>query len=156
MELARLTDEDGDMHSITIVGSGRAVLRVAHSDDDTSEAGRILASEALELIDSAGLNTTANELRAKLAEATSQVGFWKARHADDSAGLAFQLGRNLEFAQEAAYRCGATEPHTTIRSIQIVEEKVAELTAQLANARQTIAHLRQSETVRPAANEGEL
>lgn len=153
--IAGVLDDDGDTHSIWASEACLPVIRVGHSDDDKTEAYRITVRDALILVDSANLNTTANELRTKLEEALTDAEFWKKKHAEDNEGLFFQINRNLGFAQEAAYRCGATEPRPTIRSIQIVEEKVAELTAQLAAARQTIAQLRQADTVRPVAGDAE-
>lgn len=67
--IAGVLDDEGDTHSICIVEPCLPVIRVAHSNDDKTEAYRITVRDALILSDTAGLNTTANDLRAKLATA---------------------------------------------------------------------------------------
>jgi hypothetical protein len=71
--LAAIQDSDGDTHSIWIGNPRFPVLRVGHSDDDKHEAYNISVRDALALTDEAGLNSTANDLSAQLAEAKRQL-----------------------------------------------------------------------------------
>jgi hypothetical protein len=64
--LVGVLDDDGDTHSIWLGVPCLPVIRVGHSDDDKHEAYRITVRDALVMVDTAGLNTTANDLRAKL------------------------------------------------------------------------------------------
>lgn len=78
------------------------------------------------------------DLERQLAEAKSDRDHWRKKHKEDNEGLMFQLGRNLEFAQEVAFRHGATEPHPTIKCIQIIDEHAASLESQLAERGATV------------------
>lgn len=92
--------------AVMVEKDGKLSIENSTSDD---------VRESIQELDKRGLNSTANSLR-------GEVEFWKRKHKEDNEGLLFQLGRNLDYAQEAAYRSGATEPHPTIRCVQIIEE----------------------------------
>lgn len=78
------------------------------------------------------------DLERQLAEVKAERDYWRKKHQEDNEGLAFQLGRNLEFAQEVAFRHGATEPHPTIKCIQIIGDHAESLKRQLAERDATI------------------
>ncbi len=78
------------------------------------------------------------DLERQFAEVKAERDYWRKKHQEDNEGLVFHLGRNLEFAQEVAFRHGATEPHPTIKCIQIIDKHAESLRHQLANRDATI------------------
>lgn len=71
--IATIIDDNGEAHSCIMLPSGRHVLRIGDRDVSPGDYFRIFASDALELLDASGQNTTANALRAELAAANETI-----------------------------------------------------------------------------------
>lgn len=160
MELSRLKDEDGDVHSVLETSIGSHVIRVGHSDDDTSEAYRIDARDALRLIDAAGANTTANDLRAKLEESDKEryaairemaKARRDAQEAESQAMLYYCiLGEEAE-ARGGQFKRMFDEWSKRRRELDDLRQMNLNLLDEAKEYQQTIASLRQRDTVRPEA-----
>lgn len=129
-------DVDGIKYGILLpVACARAVDVVKPTDDSEGSCDYALLPSG---VDAASRIV---DLERQLAEAKTERDYWRKKHKEDNEGLMFQLGRNLEFAQAAAFRHGATEPHPTIKCIQIIDEHAESLRHQLADREDAIRKL---------------
>lgn len=180
MELARLTDEYGD-----VFVAERTMM--VNDSNGTAEEGEIidapegkpmqpiLAKDALKLIDSANLNTTANELRTKLEESKlsrDRFSDWLLRAGCSErqierieSGAAIEsddlspreIGVGLELAEAKRQLEESRELFKRTQELIEKHEKLAEeQNSIIADAHQTIAQLRKADTVRPGPSLAEV